>query len=278
MDEANGAGQANPLPLIGQIISAIVLFIAALSWGGGKISVSFLNDHVKNWAFTVAASVIALLFSVPALVLMKAKPELYFKQLFAIPVVGPVFIGTFFSLFLFMWWAITAIIVTFDAPFKVTTNGYFAAWGGFISSVMGLGIGVGAQHARPLAGLAASSGVVIIAVIDYLDSGVFVGETVIALIAAILSVIFVIVLFALDKAGHAVPAKVKLVLLIAVAIMWIVVACVVTFRGPFLVTGNGYFGVWIAALCSAMEVSTVLGETMGNQVAAFKGGIVPALS
>jgi len=273
--QGEAIGQASPLPLIGQIVSSIVLFTATLSYSGGKVPVKYLDDIVKNWALAVAASVIAFVFSLTALVFMKAKAELYFKPLFTIPMMGAVCIGSFFSMFLFIWWGLCTCIITFDAPFKVTTNGYFAAWGGVISSVMGLGIGVGAQHSRPLVGLCVSSVVVILAVIDYIDKEVYLGETVFALIVSILSLILVLIFFLMEKVGHTVPAKVKLVLLIVLAITWVLAACLATFRGPFIVTSNGYFGVWVGCVCSAMAVSSGMSDITGTRVVSFGTGVVP---
>lgn len=267
--------QTSPLPLIAQIFSAVVLLIATLSWGAGATSFGSLADLVPNWTFTVAASVIALIFSSMALIFMKAKPDLYFKQIFVLPVVGPVLVGSLFSVFLLIWWTISSLVITFDGPFTVTTNGYFAAWGGFIGGVMGIGIGVGAQHARPHICLVASSVVVILAVIDPIDKGLYEGESICALIVSILTLILMIVLFVLGRLGQPVPDKVQLGLFVAVAIMWVVAACVVTFRGPFLVTGNGYFGVWIATICSAMALSSLMTDTMGDKIQSFKERVVP---
>ena len=53
----------------------------------------------------------------------------------------------------------------------------------------------------------------------------------------------------------------------AISVMWVVSASLLTFRGPFLETGNGYFGAWGGALSSvyafnaARRASTTSRET-----------------
>jgi len=41
-------------------------------------------------------------------------------------------------------------------------------------------------------------------------------------------------------------------LLVILIIFWFIVACLVTFRGPFEQTGNIYFGSWAADAASSM--------------------------
>merc|ERR1719433_1022853 len=41
----------------------------------------------------------------------------------------------FLSWFLVPWWLFGAGVVTFDKPFTTTGNGYFTAWGAFVTSV-----------------------------------------------------------------------------------------------------------------------------------------------
>ena len=36
------------------------------------------------------------------------------------------------SMFLFVWWCVGTGVITFKAPFTVTSNGYFSAWAGVI--------------------------------------------------------------------------------------------------------------------------------------------------
>ena len=44
------------------------------------------------------------------------------------------------------------------------------------------------------------------------------------------------------------------------AILWIVMACLVTFRGPFLVTGNGYFAAWIGSVLCCLTTANLMSD------------------
>ena len=41
-----------------------------------------------------------------------------------------------YALFMFLWWATAAAILTFFDPFRVTTNAYFAIWAATIASTL----------------------------------------------------------------------------------------------------------------------------------------------
>ena len=45
--------------------------------------------------------------------------------------------------------------------------------------------------------------------------------------------------------------------LIVLVLLWIVAACLTTFIGPFLITGNGYFAVWAAPFFSGLTFLSV---------------------
>lgn len=46
------------------------------------------------------------------------------------------------------------------------------------------------------------------------------------------------------------PGMVKFIIFTLFSFMWIIFACLATFRGPFTETGNGYFGSWGGAVTS----------------------------
>ena len=45
------------------------------------------------------------------------------------------------------------------------------------------------------------------------------------------------------------------------SVAWIVEACLVTFNGPFIYTGNGYFASWAAAATSSMAACAALQDS-----------------
>jgi len=44
--------------------------------------------------------------------------------------------------------------------------------------------------------------------------------------------------------------KIRLGFMFVFVILWILAACLTTFIGPFLTTGNGYFAAWGAVVCT----------------------------
>lgn len=39
-------------------------------------------------------------------------------------------------------------------------------------------------------------------------------------------------------------------------VLWVITAGICTYMGPFLLTGNGFFAVWLSALC-ALKIVTI---------------------
>ena len=258
--------------LLGQVTAAVVVLIAACPPG---VTLS-VGHHVRYWDYTIAFGTIAMFFSLLSLVLLKMKPELYEKELGIVPkTTTPLKLGYCISVFLFVWWMLGAFITTFGfVLFINTSNGYFAAWGGFICSVVDVGVSPSSAktamdtNTGPLVGLMAFSLVVLIATATHLDSGtrtipatVFSpkrvinvgitneGETIYGLVVAVLSLLLAACLMGLERAAKPVKPKVQLFVLLFFSLMWIFAACVLTFRGPFTTTSNGYFGAWAGLIC-----------------------------
>jgi len=174
--------------------------------------------------------------------------------------------------FLFVWCFLGACFMTFgnDAPFQVTGNGYFGAWGLAVFATMALGIDVAtlketATHNgvnAPTLGMFASSVVLLVAISTH---GIHknepdFAELVYALVVSLLTIVVCAVKFLLsgndngsDNSGQA--DSTGFVLLMVFSILWVTAACLVTFRGPFIDTGNGYFGAWGGALTSIIAVN-----------------------
>ena len=159
------------------------------------------------------------------------------------------------NFFVFAWCFIGACIMTFgDGPFIFTSNGYFAAWGVAIFSVLGLAKASSIDNVRDnvssLMGHLVASIIVIIAIssegLDHWKS-----EAIYGLVLALCSTLLV-VLFQMmrqpgdDEAG--ISASITFPFFAILACCWIVSASLMTFRGPFSVTSNGYFGAWGGAV------------------------------
>jgi hypothetical protein len=137
---------------------------------------------------------------------------------------------------------------------KIVLKGYFGAWGMAVFATMALGVNAATVHntastAGPMAGLFASSVLVLIAIsTNGIKAGQsFFAELVYSLLVALLSILF----SGASLKGMDAMKPFMLPGTVVFAVLWIVAACLLTFRGPFLMTGNGYFGAWGGALTSA---------------------------
>lgn len=166
--------------------------------------------------------------------------------------------------FLFAWTFVGACFMTFhDGPFITPGNGYFGVWGSVIFSIMAAEP-PGTDTSRPLLDkmkaildLGATATVVLISLIGYFkydyDDEDYEGETISAMVLTILT-ICAVGLFSIRYFIRSPPCCESQILIIF-AILWIVVAPVVTFSGPFLETGNGYFSSWMTAIMSFKAAS-----------------------
>ena len=224
------------LPLVGIFFAGMVLLIAVCVSAQGFL----------YYSYGISVGVVAMFFSLLGF-LLTFNDNLNDK------------FGKWNYIFLFIWCFVGACILTFSSPFTLTGNGYFASWGLVIFCLMGVGlsgesvlssiVGLGS-----LLGLGASAIVVIIASAIEIN-GFWRNECIYALVVACLTVIVV----AIYAAERGIPGT-KFYVLLFFAILWIVLACLVTFRGPFLVTGNGYFGSWGGAVTSVFATMSALKE------------------
>jgi len=121
---AIAGNQERKLLMLVMILSFVVAFGALVLWDdlnayGGSFTKK--QSAQETWAFTagIVSGGVAAIY----LILEMCKPGM----------LGPKFLK-YFSFFLVPWWMFGAGVATFDAPFPNTGNGYFCAWGAFLTS------------------------------------------------------------------------------------------------------------------------------------------------
>jgi hypothetical protein len=232
------------------LIASVVLLIAT----GAEYDWKFSNNTNPNDpqkesdkypGYAMSVSCIALILSFCTLGAHRFSPNLYAKV--CKPVNGLLFLYSF----------IGACFLTFHEPFKSTSNGYFAAWVTAFGSALAVGMDAeafrsGIKGMGSVMGLLTSSIVVIIACIDPIDlNDPNKNEAIYALALACVTAFFVVAVTFMDNRSKSLPGMVYFGCMAILAACWIIAACLVTFRGPFTVTGNGYFGSWASAATSS---------------------------
>ena len=227
------------LPLVGMITSALVLLTAVSTWKGPPV---WRSDSWEIYAFLFPCVTAA----VASFALLMTCMEGFYRRN-----------GKFINLFLFVWNFVGACLLTVVNPFIATGNGYFAAWGTVVFSAGSLGIrsdtfSTSISGLGPIIGLVASSIIVIIASTDFLGPNSFHRyEAIYAMVVSCITLI-VFVTFLLEERrkmnlrktrgehqGGYGTSIFKIVGLGLFAVLWVALAFVATFRGPFLTTGNG---------------------------------------
>ena len=238
------------VPLLGVAASAIVLLIA--------VGIGYVEKKIRNYGFSLGG--IALIIGVLGLV---PTPDAIDKY------------SLYLNYFLFLWCFIGACVMTFgNGPFTVTGNGYFASWALAVFSTMSMGITKSKMpenfrkayaETNVILGLGACSVVTMIACIPQMDSQ-YKGETLFALIISILTILVVANFVYAKMKENLQIQQFEVPTLMVFAILWILAACMTTFRGPFLTTGNGYFAVWAGAVLAVKAaLSAVSAKNSGSQ-------------
>jgi len=226
-------------PLILVAATSFVLMLAVVTWEGG----------MKSYGYALSVPILSIILSVGYIALTVFKQNLYAQH------------GKNMTHLLFMWNFTGACFITFSSPFTTTGNGYFAAWGCVVTSAMAMGFTGDAFRSKvegmgALLGLAASSAVVVIALIDFVgkeSQSYSRKESIYAMVVSIFTILLVIGIMYYQKlhGDQKWFVRFKFGALMLFNLMWLVLACLVTFNGPFSTTGNGYFASWMGASCIA---------------------------
>lgn len=243
----NGGGRESALsfqinevqfPLVLVIVTSCILLLAVLTWEGS----------MSSRGYAIAVPSLSIVLSLSYLLLTIFKEQIYTTY------------GNHMTHLLFVWNFAGASFLTFSSPFITTGNGYFAAWACAVASAMAMGFTGDSVRSRleglgPLLGLCGFSAIVVISLIDYVgpNGGVFRGGSIFAMIVSIFTIVFVAGgIYAEKKLGQEPPiwfSRVKFGVLASFAFLWLILAFLVTFSGPFTTTGNGYFASWAGFAC-----------------------------
>ena len=106
------------------------------------------------------------------------------------------------------------------------------------------------ENATPIVGLGFCSFLVLLSTLSYFGTQ-FHWQSVFALIVSLIT-IFAVGYFLVKFQKNSKLPNQAFNIMVAMSMLWIFVAGVTTFSGPFLVTGNGYFSVWAGAIMSVV--------------------------
>jgi len=177
------------------------------------------------------------------------------------------------NIFLFLWAAIGWAVFVFagDGVFAMTGNGFFALWAMLLFSIWNLGVTTDSikDSAKTvdtwISAMSLGSIITIVELTTFYPWRFhpYKGISSYGLAVSTITLVFGLVVFGMSKfgsPGSGIDAKIKMYILAGLLVLWIITACLTTFIGPFLVTGNGYFAVWGTAIFAGMAFSGVQAE------------------
>jgi len=168
------------------------------------------------------------------------------------------------NLVLFVWAFIGWAFFTFGGGdvFAYTGNGFFALWAMMIFAIWNFGVSIDDVKDQAKKSESIIYAMIlgsVIAIIElttgplpfqYRSNKVIASYT---LAVAVIAIVFGLVTVGISRFGKdKIDAKIRFWCLLLILVLWIVAACLTTFIGPFLTTGNGYFAVWGSAVFAGM--------------------------
>lgn len=226
-------------PLVLVIATSFVLMLSVVTW----------EEGMTSYGYALSVPIISLILSIGAICLTIFMESLYTLY------------GRHITLLLFIWNFTGACFLTFSSPFTTTGNGYFAAWGCVATSAMTMGFSRDTFRSRveglgSLMGLGTFSAITIIALIDYVGKKAQTysrKESIYAMVVSVFTIVLIMAIMHFQKTRASIKwfVRAKFGALSLFSLMWLVLACLCTFSGPFNKTGNGYFAVWGGAACAA---------------------------
>jgi len=221
------------------------------------------EDYIKcekEHAYAVAVGLVSLIFCLCYFLCLYCKPTIVSK------------FTQYLSLFLMLWWGVGTIFLTFDAPFNLTGNGYFACWGAALLSIYYCQLAVdkfktfGAGMSNAISGTEQRKVLSLVMILSYVEALAAValwdevgsGSTqkqtnqetwafACGITAGGLASIYL--LLEIVK-PNMLGSKVLKYFSWFLVPWWMFGAGVATFDAPFPTTGNGYFCAWGAFVSS----------------------------
>jgi hypothetical protein len=221
-------------------------------------SLDCTNAFDGKLAYSVSVSVVSLLVCIVWFV--GTKYRMYDFQPFMVPC----------TMFLSIWWLIAAWVLTFDAPYTFTGNGYFSTWAATVSSVLF------AQQSSPMVRRLSwsilgqvsgqqSSWLLLASLVELLAASHACSRSFpngcndelgwAVAVGAISSTVCLILIG--TSASFVMPTKLLCNVGMFLVALWIPGVYVLTFREPFSTFGNGYFASWSALFLSIYFTGTV---------------------
>jgi len=168
------------------------------------------------------------------------------------------------SCVLLCFYTSAAGLLTFDAPYSATGNGYFFVWGAFLASAHAVYVAVDVVHnyvhqASTVVAIVSVerrmiAGCLIMSTVELIESGVLCSKyectdkIEYGVAMGMIGVLFTIGLLVAYSHVEKFITYVSLLL----TLLWGVAAVVLTFKGgPYNITGNGYFASWGAFFFAA---------------------------
>lgn len=169
------------------------------------------------------------------------------------------------AVFMFIWWTIGAGVLTFPGGmFQFTGNGYFGAWGAWCSSAWLMKTEYGRLQTLVdrISELGMVSWLLLASVVELCaavancdqDYSSCTQYDAFALAAGVVSVVITLLLIFVPPLA----AYIKVISAFLV-LWWIAGAGVNTFKGPFQVTGNGFFSSWACVIASMFMLQPHMG-------------------
>eukprot|EP00971_Amphidinium_carterae_P199019 3949482-Amphidinium_carterae.1 len=233
-------GSGLPRTLVKLTIGSIVVLIAA------TYDKHWDYDEWGTWAFicSIVSTIICVFLCI---VYGIGKENLVAK---AMP---------FVAVFLLCWWIAGTGLMTFEAPFVHTGNGYFGAWLALISAAIlcydtfakfrELIGKIGEQGHLVVLLLICSITLLIQVIEDELDDKSHHDNLIVGWIVACATLVMCIIMMFLG----AKPDFLK-VLMVLMLVAWSIGVGVLTFDGPYKYTGNAYFACWGGFILSVLGV------------------------